>query len=71
MCYISFVSHSTAHAKTDPEASDWGTMVEEDAWLDKHAKAKISKDSYKVDDLVIGSCSDDGTVQLWKPLEVK
>lgn len=50
--------------------TDWGTMAEESDWADKHDKTKLNKRDIKVEDVVVGSCSDDGTLRLWRPLQV-
>ena len=52
-------------------ADSWGRMVEEDEWKERHQQKKLDKVSeVKLEDVIIASASDDGTTQLWKPLQV-
>ena len=52
-------------------AGSWGTMVAEDEWKDRHQQRKLDKVSeVKLEDVIIASASDDGTTQIWKPLQV-
>ena len=50
-------------------STDWATMTEEDDWAEKHQKVKLNK-QVKVEDVVVASCSDDGTIRVWRPLQV-
>ena len=58
-------------AETTTDSSDWATMMEEDEWRSEHEKARLDKTMVKVKDVVVASCCDDGTVQLWQPLQVE
>ena len=46
---------------------DWATTVEEEEWQQKHDEVKLSKDDIKLDSVMVCSCSDDGTLRVWRP----
>ena len=50
--------------------SDWGTLVETEDWESSHEKMKVNRKPVSIDDVIVGSCSDDGTVNVWRPLLV-
>ena len=56
---------------------DWGTEVEVEEWREDHEQQKVNKPQQqqragKVQhgDVIVASCSDDGTVNVWRPLRV-
>lgn len=51
------------------ENSDWATMADEEDWKMKHEELKVTKKDVKVERVVLASCSDDGTIRLWLPIE--
>lgn len=51
-------------------AESWADITEQEEWMDKHSASKVAKDTVKLDDLILASCSDDGAVNMWRPLEV-
>ncbi|XP_074640264.1 telomerase protein component 1-like isoform X2 [Tubulanus polymorphus] len=64
------------HVKLDqkPDVRDdrnelWGNIVESFEWEEKHKKVKTEKSQSKVETVIVATCSDDGTVKLWKPLQ--
>ena len=52
------------------EVTDWAALVEEEEWKAKHDTTKLDKKEAKVIEVKVASCSDDGTMRLWHPLEV-
>lgn len=53
------------------EADDWATMADEEDWKTEHDKVKLEKRDIKVEEVLVGSCSDDGTIRIWQPVQVK
>ena len=47
-----------------------GAAAEHEEWLEKHEKARMDKQDIKVVSVLSATCSDDGTANIWKPLEV-
>jgi len=45
-------------------------MADDEDWLEKHSVMKLDKKEVKIGEVLVVSASDDGTVNLWKPLEV-
>lgn len=46
--------------------------MDEEDWKNRHEKKKLEKESdVNLEDVIIASASDDGTTQLWKPLQVR
>jgi hypothetical protein len=54
----------------ETSSRDWASIVEEDEWSKEHEKAKIEKNPFKIKDVLAVTCSDDGTLRVWKPTEV-
>ena len=50
--------------------TSWADITEEEDWSAKHSAAKLSKTDVKLEDLLVASCSEDGSVRTWRPLEV-
>ncbi|XP_064629950.1 telomerase protein component 1-like [Lineus longissimus] len=48
---------------------DWASIVNEDEWSNDHEKAKLQKKQFKIKEVLAVTCSDDGTVRVWKPTE--
>ena len=55
--------------KGEDESTDWATMAEEEDWNEQHDKSRLAKKDV-VEDVLVASCSDDGTIRLWRPLLV-
>jgi len=51
----------------ESETMDWATVVEEELWQEKHDEVKLRKDDITLDSVLVASCSDDGTLQIWLP----
>jgi telomerase protein component 1 len=49
------------------ENSDWGTVMDEEDWKQKHEETKVRKNTFKVESVMVASCSDDGTIRVWLP----
>lgn len=49
---------------------DWATLVEEEErqqQQEREDEAKQSRDDMKLDSVMVASCSDDGTLRVWRP----
>ena len=68
--FQSIIRYNT-RAEKQTSTDDWVTMVEEGDWRDRHDKARLDKKDVKLEEVLAASASDDGTVRLWKPLEVR
>ena len=50
---------------------EWGAMEDGDEDGNKADQRQLERaQQVKVEDVIVASCSDDGTVQVWRPLEV-
>ena len=55
---------------TEP-ATSWASMTATEEWAEEHQKKKLDKVSkVKMENVSVVTASDDGTVQMWKPLQV-
>ena len=63
MCYF-----SSSAAPID--VSDWSVAIEEETWQDQHAKTRVDRQDLKVEAVITATCSDDGLINIWRPLEV-
>ncbi|KAK3095524.1 hypothetical protein FSP39_015646 [Pinctada imbricata] len=54
-----------SEVEKEPDLSDWS--AEPDQTEEKSAKE--SKKQIKVEDVIVATCSDDGTARLWRPLQ--
>ena len=50
--------------------NDWATMADQEDWKTDHNKSRLEKRDFHVQEVLVASCSDDGTVRLWHPVEV-
>ncbi|XP_071492969.1 telomerase protein component 1-like [Diadema antillarum] len=49
---------------------EWAAIMAEEDWKERHEKKKLDKVSkVKLEDVIVASASEDGTTQLWKPLQ--
>ncbi len=53
------------------EESDWAAMAEEEEWKSQHDKAKLDKKDVRVEDVLVASCGEEGSVRVWRPLQVR
>lgn len=52
-------------------ATDWGAMVDEENWKSSHSQKKLDKQTPKIEEVTVATCSDDGTITIWRPLQVR
>nr|XP_054750200.1 telomerase protein component 1-like [Lytechinus pictus] len=61
---------SDDEGKDDTPGANWSDMMAEEEWKNRHEKKKLDKDAnINLEEIMIASASDDGTTQLWKPLQ--
>ncbi|XP_063952437.1 telomerase protein component 1-like isoform X2 [Lytechinus pictus] len=61
---------SDDEGKDDTPGANWSDMMAEEEWKNRHGKKKLDKDAnINLEEIMIASASDDGTTQLWKPLQ--
>ncbi|XP_030829174.1 telomerase protein component 1 [Strongylocentrotus purpuratus] len=61
---------SDHEGEDDAPGAKWSDVMDEEDWKNRHEKKKLEKDSdVNLEDVIIASASDDGTTQLWKPLQ--
>ena len=64
-----FLFDDLAAPATSASAADWGSLVEAEDWESNHEKMKVNRKQVEIDDVLVASCSLDGSVNVWRPLE--
>jgi len=52
-------------------SEEWGTMVEEEDWRRRHDETRLAKKDVSIERVLVASCSDDGSIRVSLPLEVR
>ena len=57
-------------SERERDNQSWADLIVEEEWKDKHESVRKERKDEKVEKVLVASCSDDGTIRIWLPLQV-